>query len=113
MTEEMNTTEIGNVQWFDQKKGFGFLKITTPNSDFNGKEIFVHYSNIESQSQFKKLFPGENVSLNVVKNPDETSNKEYISQNVRGLYGSPLMIDNEGYVFRVIRKRNTQEVTTA
>ena len=22
--------EVGNVLWFDQKKGFGFVKVTTP-----------------------------------------------------------------------------------
>ena len=33
MTEEMKVgTEVGNVIWFDQKKGFGFVKILTPGS---------------------------------------------------------------------------------
>ena len=70
MTEENNTTygkEVGNVIWFDQKKGFGFIRIITPNSEFLNKEIFVHYSNINCLSRFKKLYPGENVSVAIAE----------------------------------------------
>lgn len=111
MTEENNNSnqsygsEVGNVLWFDQKKGFGFVKIITPTSDFSGKEIFVHYTSIQSQNRFKKLLPGENVSLNIVKNPDENNGKEFISENVTGLYGSNLLVDNDQYIMKVIRKR--------
>ena len=65
MTEESNNpptsygNEIGTVLWFDQKKGFGFIKIISPNSEFLNREIFIHYSNIVSRNSFKKLFPGE------------------------------------------------------
>ena len=111
MTEESNTSygkEIGNVLWFDQKKGFGFIKIITPESEFLNKEIFIHYSNIVSRNSFKKLFPGENVSLNVVKNTSENNEgKEYISQNLTGLFGSDLLVDNENYVIKVIKKRQS------
>ena len=112
MTEENNNSnqsygsEVGNVLWFDQKKGFGFVKIITPTSDFSGREIFVHYTSIQSQNRFKKLLPGENVSLNIVKNTDENNNgKEFISENVTGLYGSNLLVDNDQYIMKVIRKR--------
>ena len=49
MTEETNnqTTigkHVGNVLWFDQKKGYGFVKVINPDSEFLNKEIFVHYS---------------------------------------------------------------------
>lgn len=114
MTEESNTppsygSEIGNVLWFDQKKGFGFIKIMTPSSEYLDREVFVHYTNINSVNTFKKLYPGENVSLNVVKNTEENNGKEYICQNVSGLLGSQLLVDNENYVIKVIKKR--QHVT--
>ena len=112
MTEESNNpptsygNEIGTVLWFDQKKGFGFIKIISPDSEFLNREIFIHYSNIVSRNSFKKLFPGENVSLNVIKNTSENNEgKEYISQNVTGLFGSNLLVDNENYVIKVIKKR--------
>ena len=72
MTEETSTAattignEVGNVIWFDQKKGFGFIKIITPASENNNKEVFVHYSAVKSENRFKKLYPGENVSLDVI-----------------------------------------------
>ena len=111
MTEESNTppsygSEIGNVLWFDQKKGFGFIKIITPSSEFLNREVFVHYSNINSVNTFKKLYPGENVSLNVVKNTGENNDgKEFICQNVSGLLGNKLLVDNENYLIKVIKKR--------
>jgi cold shock protein len=112
MTEESSTppsygNEIGNVLWFDQKKGFGFLKIITPDSEFLGKEVFVHYSNIISNNSFKKLYPGENVSLDVEKNTEEMGEgKEFICKNVSGLLGSNLLVDNENYIIKVMKKRN-------
>jgi len=49
----------GTVKWFNQKKGYGF--ITTS----DGKEIFVHYSNIRAEG-FKNLTEGDAVSFDVV-----------------------------------------------
>ena len=101
--------EIGTVIWFDQKKGFGFVKVLTPDSEFLNKEVFVHYSNIEAKSSFKKLYPGESVSLNVEKNP-EGSDKEFSSSNIRGVLGLPLLVDNQDYIYRPIKKRKDNEV---
>ena len=57
MTEERKIgSEIGNVLWFDQKKGFGFIKIITPGSEYLNKEIFVHFSSVLSVNNFKKLY---------------------------------------------------------
>ena len=116
MTEETSTgkaigNEVGNVIWFDQKKGFGFIKIITPESEYSEKEIFVHYSSVKSENRFKKLYPGENVSLDVIKNTSENTNgKEYICDNVTGLYGSSLLVDLPNFIIKVIRKReNNQE----
>ena len=106
MTEEK---EIGNVLWFDQKKGFGFLKIITPESEHLNKEIFVHFSSINCESSFKKLFPGENVSLEVHKNTEEVKGREYICKNVTGLFNTPLLVDNSEYLYRVLKKRREQE----
>ena len=116
MTEETSTAattignEVGNVIWFDQKKGFGFIKIITPESEYLEKEVFVHYSSVNSENRFKKLYPGENVSLNVIKNTSENTNgKEYICDNVTGLYGSPLLVDLPNFIIKVIRKRETNQ----
>ena len=98
-------SEIGKVVWFDRKKGFGFVKVVDPQSEIFEKELFIHYTSIQCENSFKILYPGETVSLDVEKNPEQGDDqKEY-------LFGSSLMVDNERYIFKVIRKssRNNDE----
>jgi CspA family cold shock protein len=53
------TVSRGKVKWFDAKKGFGFI---TP--DDGGEDLFVHFSNIESDG-FKSLLEGQEVEYTV------------------------------------------------
>lgn len=50
----------GTVKWFNAQKGFGF--ITTG----DGKDVFVHYSSIESDG-FKSLEEGQKVSFDITE----------------------------------------------
>ena len=50
----------GKVKWFNAEKGYGF--ITTD----EGKDVFVHYSAIQTAG-FKTLDDGEAVSFEVVQ----------------------------------------------
>ena len=59
---------IGRIIWFDQKKGFGFVKIM----DTEDKEVFFHFSSIQSVNSFKKVYPGEYVSLDIEENTEDT-----------------------------------------
>lgn len=52
--------ETGTVQWFDSKKGWGFI-------EQYGKDIFVHYKDIQMDG-YKKLFQGDKVQFEVVNN---------------------------------------------
>ena len=47
------------VKWFNVEKGFGFL-------DYEGKDIFVHYSQILSDG-FKTLDEGQIVEFEIVE----------------------------------------------
>jgi len=49
----------GEVKWFDPKKGYGF--IVGP----EGRDVFVHYSQIEGDG-FRSLRDGEQVSYELV-----------------------------------------------
>ena len=97
-------THIGSVIWFDQKKGFGFVKINDPNSDYNDKDIFVHYSCIHTeQNSYKRLYPGEYVSMDVKHQPN-VKGKEYICLNLTGVNGGKLLVENEKYNYKVFNK---------
>lgn len=50
----------GQVKWFDRKKGFGF--IVGP----EGEDVFVHFTNIESEG-FRSLRHGEPVEYELVE----------------------------------------------
>lgn len=58
----MSATVNGQVKWFNDTKGFGFLKSEA------GDEVFVHYSAIESEG-FKTLKEGQKVTFQVVQGP--------------------------------------------
>lgn len=53
----MNT---GKVKWFNAEKGYGFIIGT------DGKDIFVHYSAINSDG-YKTLEEGQTVTYDVVQ----------------------------------------------
>lgn len=49
----------GQVKWFNESKGFGFI---TPAD--GSKDVFVHFSAIQSDS-FKSLAEGQQVSFTI------------------------------------------------
>jgi CspA family cold shock protein len=49
----------GTVKWFNEAKGFGFIRQET------GEDVFVHFSAIEGEG-FKTLAEGQAVEFDVV-----------------------------------------------
>lgn len=45
----------GTVKWFNNQKGYGFI------CDEDGNDIFVHYSGIVSEADYKTLKEGSSV----------------------------------------------------
>jgi cold shock protein len=54
--------QTGKVKWFNDQKGFGFIK-----SD-EGKDVFVHHTSI-SGAGFKSLTEGQSVEFDVEDGP--------------------------------------------
>jgi CspA family cold shock protein len=50
----------GTVKWFNQRKGYGFIATS------DGRDVFVHYSNISGEG-FKTLVEGDPVSFDIVE----------------------------------------------
>ena len=52
----------GKVKWFNERKGYGFI------SRDDGDDVFVHYSEIESDG-FKTLAEDQEVSFEIKEGP--------------------------------------------
>jgi len=58
----MSERETGTVKWFNDKKGFGFIKRE------DGDDLFVHHNSIETEG-FRTLKENEKVEFEVVTTP--------------------------------------------
>jgi CspA family cold shock protein len=84
---EISGTIIGQVKWFNDKLGFGFITIN--DGPEKGKDIFVHHSGIKpANSNYKTLRKGEYVNFNVVKGLNGLQ-----AVDITGINGGPLMCD--------------------
>ena len=54
------STSTGTVKWFNETKGFGFIAAD------EGKDIFAHFTDIQTQG-FKVLLEGQRVEFTVVQ----------------------------------------------
>src|SRR5207247_10784251 len=59
---EVRSMATGQVKWFNDAKGYGFI------TQEGGEDVFVHYSAIQSQG-FKSLAEGDKVEFEVTRGP--------------------------------------------
>ena len=56
----MSERKIGVVKWFNDRKGFGFIRVDEE------QDVFVHYSALQGEG-FKTLREGESVEFDLVE----------------------------------------------
>jgi cold shock protein len=55
--------ETGVIKWFNNEKGYGFIKRET------GEDVFVHHTAIINQSGYRSLKEGDRVSFDLKQGP--------------------------------------------
>ena len=55
--------ESGTVKWFNNDKGYGFIKRES------GEDVFVHHTAIVGQAGYRTLKEGEQVEFEVKQGP--------------------------------------------
>ena len=94
---------LGRVKWFNNKAGYGFLKVV----ENDGKEtddVFVHHSSIKvSKEQFKYLVQGEYIDFTI--GAIESGEHKFQATEVSGVNGCKLMCETRNEAFK---SRGTQ-----
>ena len=79
---------VGQVKWFNDKLGFGFITVTSAGPN-RGNDYFVHFSGIKPiNSKYLTLKKGEYVNLNIIEGA-----KGQQAVDVTGVGGGSLMCD--------------------
>jgi len=89
-TSPATTKTLGQVKWFNNKAGYGFITINDGTDQ--AKDVFIHYSNIRvTNSQYKYLVQGEYVEFDLETSTNEKY--EFQANNITGLKGGKLMCE--------------------
>ena len=59
----MSERQTGTVRWFNATKGYGFIERE------DGEDLFVHYTAIQSDGQYRTLNEGQRVEFTVEQGP--------------------------------------------
>ena len=95
-------SDLGQVKWFDNKLGYGFITVLSDNH--KGSDIFVHQTNVHPiQSEYRTLNKGEYVSLNV------STDEKKQAVNVTGVLGGSLRCDEPRPITRGRTRHNEEK----
>ena len=85
------TTYTGQVKWFNNKSGYGFITVLSE-GDFHLKDIFVHHSSINvTENIYKYLVQGEYVQFNISK--IEGKDHENQATKIKGIMDGEIMCE--------------------
>jgi cold shock CspA family protein len=105
-TETKTNRMVGQVKWFNNKVGYGF--ITIKDEENVEKDIFAHFSTIRTaiKTQYRYLVQGEYVEFDLSNSKDNTH--EYQSSNISGINGGKLMCETR-QLNRPVKREETSE----
>ena len=98
VSETESTSFVGQVKWFNNRLGYGFITIVSP-GEHNSEDIFVHQQHITPKtSDYRSLQQGEYVSFQLGSadaNSDAAAGGKHVNQAVKvtGVFGGALMCD--------------------
>ena len=95
MSQTSSESYVGQVKWFNNRLGYGFITIISECGRKN-EDVFVHQQHIiPKTSEYRSLQQGEYVSFNLGKTDSEGESSKHDSQalNVTGVFGGTLMCD--------------------
>lgn len=103
VSETESTSFVGQVKWFNNRLGYGFITIVSP-GEHNGEDIFVHQQHITPKtSDYRSLQQGEYVSFQLgtadanstAAAATENAGAKHVNQAVKvtGVFGGALMCD--------------------
>lgn len=92
--------KMGQVKWFNNKIGYGFIKIIGEDEQ---KDIFVHHQNIKPlESNYRTLKTGEYIEFTLDSNCEGSHSEQ--ATDVTGILGNELMCD---HIHRANKKKRT------
>jgi cold shock CspA family protein len=93
---------VGVVDFFDMRKGWGFIKVLTQDTEHSNEGVFFHRQSLNVQEgSHKSVFPGEYVSFSLGKNE-----KGDMCIDITGIMGGPLLTDHPQWHFTKKAKRS-------
>ena len=89
MTESRETRRTGQVKWFNNKQGYGFLQVHSQGNE-PVVDTFVHHTSLKTGEElFRYLVQGEYVEFELGKCDDGRT----VARNVTGIGGGPMMCE--------------------
>ena len=106
-TEKPKVTYTGRVKWFNNRSGYGFIKVIS--DEKKDEDIFVHHSAITVKGdQYRYLVQGEYIEFELQKSNDNVH--PYQACNVSGLKDGPLMCETHFFLKKNRFKNKDQKM---
>lgn len=91
----------GTIKWFDLRKGYGFA------TDYDGKDVFVHYTDIQMEN-YRYFNEGDIVNFHVVVGGDGRKRAIHVKP-VLTLQMVADVLENDGLCLQVMKNNSNEK----